>query len=49
MLWTDTDNLRQPLIADFTKATGIKVNQVQVQYNELLDKINTTRPGRRRY
>src|SRR4051812_46668241 len=35
MLWTDTDNLRQPLIADFTKATGIKVNQVQVQYNEL--------------
>src|SRR5947208_2338735 len=45
MLWTDTDNLRQPLIADFTKATGIKVNQVQVQYNELLDKINTSVQG----
>ena len=45
MLWTDTSNLRQPLIADFTKATGIKVNQVQVQYNELLDKINTSVQG----
>src|SRR5690242_864499 len=45
MLWTDTDNLRQPRIAEFTKATGIKVNQVQVQYNELLDKINTTVQG----
>lgn len=45
MLWTDTNNTRQPLIADFTKATGIKVNQVQVQYNELLDKINTTVQG----
>jgi multiple sugar transport system substrate-binding protein len=45
MLWTDTSNARQPLIADFTKATGIKVNQVQVQYNELLDKINTTVQG----
>ena len=45
MLWTDNDNLRQPLIADFTAATGIKVNQVQVQYNELLDKINTTVQG----
>ena len=45
MLWTDSDNLRQPLIADFTAATGIKVNQVQVQYNELLDKINTSVQG----
>ncbi|HEX9016729.1 MAG TPA: extracellular solute-binding protein [Chloroflexota bacterium] len=45
MLWTDSQNQRQPLIADFTKATGIKVNQVQVQYNELLDKINTTVQG----
>ncbi len=45
MLWTDNDNLRQPLIADFTAATGIKVNQVQVQYNELLDKINTSVQG----
>jgi multiple sugar transport system substrate-binding protein len=45
MLWTDTSNLRQPLIADFTKVTGIKVNQVQVQYNALLDKINTAVQG----
>src|SRR3954451_1549490 len=45
MLCTDSNNRRQPLIADFTKATGIKVNQVQVQYNELLDKINTTTQG----
>jgi multiple sugar transport system substrate-binding protein len=45
MLWTDNNNLRQPLIADFTAATGIKVNQVQVQYNELLDKINTSVQG----
>lgn len=44
-LWTDTNNTRQPLIADFTKATGIKVNQTQVQYNELLDKITTTVQG----
>ncbi|MBA3945806.1 MAG: extracellular solute-binding protein [Herpetosiphonaceae bacterium] len=44
-LWTDTNNTRQPLIADFTKATGIKVNQTQVQYNELLDKINTATQG----
>src|SRR6266487_688418 len=45
MLWTDNNNLRQPLIADFTAATGIKVNQVQVQYNALLDKINTSVQG----
>src|SRR5207248_1565715 len=45
MLWTDSDNLRQPLIKDFEQATGIKVNQVQVQYNALLDKINTTVQG----
>jgi multiple sugar transport system substrate-binding protein len=45
MLWTDSSNLRQPLLEDFTKATGIKVNQVQVQYNELLDKINTSVQG----
>jgi multiple sugar transport system substrate-binding protein len=45
MLWTDSSNARQPLIADFTAATGIKVNQVQVQYNELLNKINTAVQG----
>src|SRR5690348_7551310 len=45
MLWTDSQNTHQPLIKDFEQATGIKVNQVQVQYNELLDKINTTVQG----
>lgn len=44
-LWTDSNNTHQPLIAAFTKATGIKVNQTQVQYNELFDKINTTVQG----
>ena len=44
-LWTDSNNARQPLLADFTAATGIKVNQTQVQYNELLDKINTVVQG----
>ena len=44
-LWTDTLNNRQPLLVDFTAATGIKVNQTQVQYNELLDKINTVVQG----
>ena len=44
-LWTDSQNTHQPLIADFTKATGIKVNQTQVQYNALLDKINTSVQG----
>jgi len=45
LLWTDTDNARQPLIDDFTKATGIKVNSTRVQYNELLNKINTATQG----
>jgi len=45
MLWTDNTNARQPLIADFTKATGIKVNQTQVEYGALLDKINTAIQG----
>jgi multiple sugar transport system substrate-binding protein len=45
ILWTDSSNARQPLLADFTKATGIKVNQTQVQYNELLDKITTAVQG----
>jgi len=44
-LWTDSSNFHQPLIADFEKATGIKVNQTQVQYNAILDKINTTVQG----
>jgi multiple sugar transport system substrate-binding protein len=45
ILWTDSLNARQPLIADFTAATGIRVNQTQVQYNELFDKINTVVQG----
>ncbi len=44
-LWTDTSNLRQPLIQDFEKASGIKVNQTQVQYNQLFDKIVTSVQG----
>src|SRR5262245_17170617 len=40
LLWSDTSNARAPLIEDFTKATGIKVNQTIVQYNERLNKIN---------
>src|SRR5436305_14316915 len=41
MLWTDNNNLRQPVIADCTKATGIKVNQAQVQENALLHNSHT--------
>src|ERR1700752_4785589 len=46
LLWSDTTNARAPLIADFEKATGIKVNQTIVEYNARLDKINPTIPGR---
>jgi multiple sugar transport system substrate-binding protein len=45
LLWSDTENRRAELIADFTKATGIKVNQTIVQYNERLNKINTAVNG----
>ena len=45
LLWSDTTNARTPLLEDFTKATGIKVNQTIVQYNELLNKINTAVHG----
>jgi multiple sugar transport system substrate-binding protein len=45
LLWSDTSNARAPLIEDFTKATGIKVNQTIVQYNERLNKINTAVQG----
>jgi multiple sugar transport system substrate-binding protein len=44
-LWTDSSNFHQPLIKDFEQATGIKVNQTQVQYNELLNKITTAVQG----
>ena len=45
LLWSDTENRHQDLIADFTKTTGIKVNQTIVQYNERLNKINTAVQG----
>ena len=45
LLWSDTTNVRAPLIEDFTKATGIKVNQTIVQYNERLSKITTSVQG----
>jgi multiple sugar transport system substrate-binding protein len=44
-LWTDAQNKRQPLIKDFEDATGIKVNQTQVAYNDLLNKITTSVQG----
>jgi multiple sugar transport system substrate-binding protein len=45
LLWSDTTNARTPLIEDFTKSTGIKVNQTIVEYNARLDKINTAVNG----
>jgi multiple sugar transport system substrate-binding protein len=45
LLWSDTTNARTPLLEDFTKATGIKVNQTIVEYNARLDKINTAVNG----
>lgn len=45
LLWSDTQNRRNELLEDFTKATGIKVNQTIVQYNERLNKINTAVNG----
>ena len=44
-LWTDAQNKRQPLIQDFEAATGIKVNQTQVAYNDLFNKITTSVQG----
>jgi multiple sugar transport system substrate-binding protein len=45
-LWTDAQNTHQSLIKDFEEATGIKVNQTQVAYNDLLNKITTSVQGR---
>ena len=44
-LWTDAHNTHQPLIKDFEDATGIKVNQTQVAYNDLFNKITTSVQG----
>src|SRR5262245_34766308 len=45
LLWSDVTNIRAPLIDDFTNATGIKVNQTNVQYNQRLNKIHTAVQG----
>jgi multiple sugar transport system substrate-binding protein len=45
LLWSDVTNIRAPLIADFTHATGIKVNQTIVQYDQRLNKIQTAVQG----
>jgi multiple sugar transport system substrate-binding protein len=41
LLWSDVTNAYAPLLADFTRATGIQVTQTIVPYNQRLDKINT--------
>ena len=45
LLWSDVNNTHPDLIADFTKATGIKINQTIVQYNDRLNKITTAVSG----
>jgi multiple sugar transport system substrate-binding protein len=45
LLWSDVTNMRAPLLEDFTNATGIKVNQTIVQYNQRLNKIQTAVQG----
>src|SRR5262252_2867962 len=45
LLWSDVTSIRAPLIEDFTSATGIKVNQTIVQYNQRLNKIHTAVQG----
>ena len=41
LLWSDVTNAYAPLLADMTDATGIKILQTIVPYNQRLDKINT--------
>src|SRR5215510_13221162 len=45
LLWSDVTNIRAPLLEDFTDATGIKVNQTIVQYDQRLNKIQTAVQG----
>ncbi|MBM3224063.1 MAG: extracellular solute-binding protein [Candidatus Tectomicrobia bacterium] len=45
VLWSDVTHVRAPLLDDFTRATGIKVNQTIVQYNQRLPKIQTAVQG----
>jgi multiple sugar transport system substrate-binding protein len=46
LLWSDVTHAYAPLLDDFTQATGIKVNQSIVPYNQRLDKINIIVLGR---
>jgi multiple sugar transport system substrate-binding protein len=41
LLWSDVTNAYAPLLADMTNATGIKILQTIIPYNQRLDKINT--------
>lgn len=44
VLWTDTNGPKGPraqLLKEFTKATGIKVHEIGVDYNSLYDKVTT--------
>jgi hypothetical protein len=41
LLWSDVTSAYAPLLADMTDATGIKILQTIVPYNQRLDKINT--------
>jgi multiple sugar transport system substrate-binding protein len=40
LLWSDVTQAYAPLLDDFSQATGIKVQQTIVPYNQRLDKIN---------
>jgi multiple sugar transport system substrate-binding protein len=42
LLWSDVTRAYTPLLEEFTRASGIKVVQTIVPYNQRLDKINTT-------
>jgi multiple sugar transport system substrate-binding protein len=41
LLWSDVINAYAPLLADMSHATGVKILQTIVPYNQRLDKINT--------
>src|SRR6266516_1718280 len=45
LLWSDVTNAHAPLIEDFTKTTGIKVQQTIVPYDQRLNKISTMVQG----
>jgi len=41
LLWSDVTNAYAPLLAEMAEATGIKITQTIVPYNQRLEKINT--------